>query len=170
MVIIGDPNQLPSIGPGSVLKDIIASNAVPNVELNEVFRQAKNSKIIQASRSIVQGSFPAFDVFDCDMEGAIDLDLQSVWIPRESSEIKQTIKWLLEGGLPCDKEEIQLLSPMHKGEIGNIALSNNSDRNAAVSNAPKKCSLHGIYKGKKISRSRRRKTSDRYCNQKLKSK
>lgn len=123
VVIIGDPNQLPSIGPGNILKDIIASDTVPIVELTEIFRQAKNSKIIQASRAIVQGDFPNLDVFDRSTEGVIDSNFQSVWIPCESSEIASTIEWLLKSGLPYDKEEIQLLSPMHKGEVGNIALN-----------------------------------------------
>jgi exodeoxyribonuclease V alpha subunit len=124
VVIIGDANQLPAIGPGNVLKDIIASKAVPVVELTEIFRQAKHSKIIQASQAIVRGEFPILDVFDRDIMTEIEPSAEAVWIPCESSQIKSTIKWLLESGLPhYQKENIQLLSPVHKGECGNIALN-----------------------------------------------
>lgn len=124
VVIIGDVNQLPAIGPGNVLKDIIASKAVPVVELTEIFRQAKHSKIIQASQSIVRGEFPVLDVFDRHSMPAIDSNVEAVWIPCESSQVQETIKWLLECGLPRDqKDDIQLLSPMHKGDCGNIALN-----------------------------------------------
>lgn len=124
VVIIGDVNQLPAIGPGNVLKDIIATEAVPVVELTQIFRQAKHSKIIQASQAIVRGEFPILDVFDRHSMSVIDSNAEAVWIPCESSQIQSTIKWLLESGLPRDwEDDIQLLSPMHKGDCGNIALN-----------------------------------------------
>lgn len=124
VVIIGDVNQLPAIGPGNILKDIIASKVVPVVELTEIFRQAKHSKIIQASQAIVRGEFPTLDIFDRDTMPAIDPNAEAVWIPCESSQIYSTIEWLLESGLPRDQaENIQLLSPMHKSDCGNIVLN-----------------------------------------------
>ncbi len=63
VIIIGDVNQLPAIGPGNVLKNIIASNVVPVVELTTVFRQAEHSKITKASQAIVRGYFHILDIF-----------------------------------------------------------------------------------------------------------
>ena len=58
LLIVGDIDQLPSVGPGQVLADIIASGAVPVVRLTEVFRQAAQSRIITSAHRINQGSIP----------------------------------------------------------------------------------------------------------------
>ena len=58
LLIVGDINQLPSVGPGQVLADIIASAAVPVIELTEVFRQAAQSRIITSAHRINQGLIP----------------------------------------------------------------------------------------------------------------
>jgi exodeoxyribonuclease V alpha subunit len=57
-LIVGDIDQLPSVGPGQVLADVIASGAVPVVRLTEVFRQAAQSRIITTAHRINQGSIP----------------------------------------------------------------------------------------------------------------
>ena len=61
LILVGDVNQLPSVGPGNVLKDIIASGAVPVVFLTEIFRQAKDSSIIVNAHLINKGVIPALD-------------------------------------------------------------------------------------------------------------
>src|SRR4029450_5088153 len=58
LLIVGDIDQLPSVGPGQVLADVIGSGAVPVVRLNEVFRQAAQSRIITSAHKINQGSIP----------------------------------------------------------------------------------------------------------------
>src|SRR6202043_3111451 len=58
LLIVGDIDQLPSVGPGQVLADIISSGAVPVVRLTEVFRQAAQSRIITSAHRINQGSIP----------------------------------------------------------------------------------------------------------------
>ncbi|MFN2352833.1 MAG: AAA family ATPase, partial [Kiritimatiellia bacterium] len=58
LLIVGDIDQLPSVGPGQVLADIIASDAVPVVRLTEVFRQAAQSKIITTAHAINAGRIP----------------------------------------------------------------------------------------------------------------
>lgn len=55
LLIVGDSNQLPSVGPGNVLKDLIASGKIPSVELKTIFRQAMGSAIVESSTKIVQG-------------------------------------------------------------------------------------------------------------------
>ena len=61
LILIGDVNQLPSVGPGSVLQDIIESNAVPVVRLTEIFRQAQESNIIVNAHLINNGVMPKLD-------------------------------------------------------------------------------------------------------------
>ena len=58
LLIVGDIDQLPSVGPGQVLADVISSGAVPVVRLTEVFRQAAQSRIISSAHKINQGSMP----------------------------------------------------------------------------------------------------------------
>ena len=58
VILVGDVDQLPSVGPGSVLADVIASNTVPVVRLTEIFRQAQESRIITAAYAINQGQMP----------------------------------------------------------------------------------------------------------------
>src|SRR6516162_882146 len=58
LLIVGDIDQLPSVGPGQVLADVISSDAVPVVRLTEVFRQAAQSRIITGAHRINQGSIP----------------------------------------------------------------------------------------------------------------
>src|SRR5258707_11199236 len=58
LLVVGDGGQLPSVGPGQILADVITSGAVPVVRLNEVFRQAAQSRIITSAHRINQGSIP----------------------------------------------------------------------------------------------------------------
>src|SRR5205823_2559144 len=58
LVLVGDADQLPSVGPGMVLADVIASRAVPVVRLTEIFRQAQESAIIRAAHRIHDGELP----------------------------------------------------------------------------------------------------------------
>jgi exodeoxyribonuclease V alpha subunit len=126
LILVGDVNQLPSVGPGNVLKDIIASAAVPVVELNEIFRQARQSRIVVNAHKVNQGIIPYFketdhptDCFFIEQEDPnrvleIILELIRERIPRRF------------GFDPVD--DIQVLTPMHKGVIGaqnlNVELQN----------------------------------------------
>ena len=115
-ILVGDVNQLPSVGPGNVLRDVIASGVVPVVELLEVFRQAAESDIICNAHLINKGSLPElhqsggrktdFYFFkQDDPEAAADLivDLVRDRIPRKFG---------------FRSEEIQVLSPMLRGGVG----------------------------------------------------
>jgi exodeoxyribonuclease V alpha subunit len=116
VILVGDVNQLPSVGAGNVLNDIIASGAVPVVELNEIFRQAKTSRIIVNAHKINNGVLPSFendglrnDFYFIQQEDPqkvleIILELTKTRIPRRF------------GFDPVD--DIQVLTPMHKGVVG----------------------------------------------------
>jgi len=116
-ILVGDVNQLPSVGPGNVLKDIISSGVVPVVELNDIFRQAKESLIIVNAHKINSGIFPSLKSTGGKLE-------DFYFIEQEDPE--EVVKIILElskdripkrfGFDPID--DIQVLSPMHKGTAG----------------------------------------------------
>lgn len=115
-VLVGDVNQLPSVGAGSVLADIIASDTVPVARLTEIFRQAKESRIIVNAHRINRGDMPQFEA---DTPGN-----DFYFIPKEDPEaaLDVIIRLVSEripkrfGYDPID--DIQVLSPMHKGTAG----------------------------------------------------
>lgn len=115
LLIVGDVDQLPSVGPGTVLKDLIASNLIGVTRLTEIFRQAKGSKIITNAHRINQGEFP-------DISTPQHSDFH--YIEAETPEaISQVILQLVSKDIhtqwkfhPID--DIQVLSPMKKGVIG----------------------------------------------------
>lgn len=123
VLIVGDVNQLPSVGAGNVLRDVIESGAVPVVRLTQVFRQAATSRIIQASLSINEGKFPELEQISRS-SGKPSTD--ALWINCSADRIQEAISWLLTTKLPemgWANDDIQVLSPMHKGDAGNIALN-----------------------------------------------
>ncbi len=116
-ILVGDVNQLPSVGAGSVLKDIIESDMIKVVELNEIFRQAKESLIIVNAHRINNGLLPLFK----SSEQKLD---DFYFIEQEDPE--EVLKIILEinreriprrfGYDPVN--DIQVLTPMHKGVVG----------------------------------------------------
>ncbi|MGA2958752.1 MAG: ATP-dependent RecD-like DNA helicase [Thermodesulfobacteriota bacterium] len=118
LVLVGDVNQLPSVGAGNVLKDIIASGLVPVVELNEIFRQAMGSLIITNAHRINQGEFPRIP--DPKEETLQDF----YFIQKEKPEdVLATILDLVTNRIPSrfkinPIDGIQVLTPMHRGVIG----------------------------------------------------
>jgi exodeoxyribonuclease V alpha subunit len=116
LILVGDADQLPSVGPGLVLGDIIRSGMIPVVHLREIFRQAGDSRIISGAHSINRGEIP--DI----MEAPKDSDF--VFIDREDpEECAATLVSLVRDRLPKHLgidpvEGIQILSPMHRGSLG----------------------------------------------------
>jgi exodeoxyribonuclease V alpha subunit len=131
LLIVGDVDQLPSIGPGQVLADVIASGAVPVVRLTEVFRQAAQSRIITSAHRINQGSMP--DLSRPENESDF------YFVPAESSEaaVARTIE-LVRIRIPkrfgLDPiRDIQVLCPMNRSGVG--ARSLNIELQAALNPA-----------------------------------
>ncbi len=114
VLLVGDANQLPSVGAGSLLKDIIASSAAKTVELNEIFRQAKESLIITNAHRIIRGEMPEL----------ADRKRDFFFLPAYSPDaVCRTVGELLEKRLPKaygydPKTEIQVLCPSRKGMTG----------------------------------------------------
>ncbi len=110
VIFVGDIDQLPSVGPGNVLRDIIASEQMPVVRLTEIFRQAKGSHIITNAHKINKGEFPW-------LQGEKDFRFLEGETPED---IQQSLVRLVARELPeFDKfKGIQILCPMKRGIIG----------------------------------------------------
>ncbi len=125
VLIVGDVDQLPSVGPGAVLQDLIASNLIPTVKLTEIFRQAATSKIIINAHAINQGIIPV------KSEGASKNTTLSDFyliICETPEEIAQKIIQLVCERIPkkfhADPiQDIQVLTPMRKGILGTVSLN-----------------------------------------------
>ena len=123
LILVGDVNQLPSVGAGNVLNDIIASGAAPVVELDEIFRQVEGSLIIRNAHLINRGLFP--DLGPEEPEDSRDF----YFIERETPEdIARTILDLVIKRIPAGfkldpMNDIQVLTPMNRGPIGANSLN-----------------------------------------------
>ena len=122
LILVGDVNQLPSVGPGNVLGDMLDSGALDQARLNHIYRQALESMIVVNAHRINEGKFP----------------LQSVKTPPEAdffwvecddpAQVQEKIIDLVANRIPKTYgydpvRDIQVLSPMHKGEVGTQALN-----------------------------------------------
>ena len=115
VVLVGDVDQLPSVGAGNVLKDVIASGIVEVIELNEIFRQAQTSRIITNAHAINRGEMP-------DVQNDRDADFFFLEA-SEPDQVVETVCGLCATRLPrtyrLDSiEDIQVLVPMYRGETG----------------------------------------------------
>ena len=122
LILVGDVNQLPSVGAGNILGDIIASHVIPVVRLNEIFRQAQESRIIVNAHRINNGFLPKTDIEN-------DEKTDFYFIDQESPErVLEIILELAANRIPKKFgfdaiDDIQVLSPMHKGLVGTANLN-----------------------------------------------
>ena len=122
IICVGDVNQLPSVGPGNVLRDIIASGAVPVVELTEVFRQAAESEIIINAHRINHGELPC-------LENQRDRLTDFYFIRQEDPDkVADLIVELVRDHIPRrfnlhPVDDVQVLTPMHRGSAGSTNLN-----------------------------------------------
>ncbi|QEK11302.1 ATP-dependent RecD-like DNA helicase [Crassaminicella thermophila] len=120
LILVGDVDQLPSVGAGNVLRDIIDSNVIKVVKLDKIFRQAQESMIIVNAHRINKGEYPYINKKEKDF----------YFIKKKNQEhIVQTIKELCKERLPnfsdCDPiKSIQVLTPIKKGQAGMYQLNN----------------------------------------------
>ncbi len=113
LVLVGDVNQLPSVGPGNVLRDIIASGCFPVVTLDKIFRQAQESDIITNAHRIHAGEEIRLDNKSKDF---FFLQREDLTVIQQS--ILYLVKEKLARYLQVKPQEIQVLTPMRKGELG----------------------------------------------------
>jgi exodeoxyribonuclease V alpha subunit len=121
LVLVGDQDQLPSVGPGTVLRDAIASGAIPVVRLDEIFRQAAQSLIVTNAHRIHDGMPP--ELGEASAEGP-HKDMRDFFFMEEedAERAAQLIRDLVVLRLPrrygFSPFDIQVLTPMHRGELG----------------------------------------------------
>lgn len=119
LVMVGDSDQLPAVGAGNVLHDLIDSGKLPVVELKKVFRQAQKSRIVTNAHSIVEGKMPDLHTKDNDF----------FFMPRtEAMTVATTITELCSARLPKAYDfdpvnDIQVLCPSRKGDCGSVNLN-----------------------------------------------
>ena len=114
LILVGDVDQLPSVGAGNVLRDLIAAEVFPVVRLTRIFRQAQSSRIITNAHRINQGLMP-------DVRNSRESDF--FFIEREdpeaaAAEIVSLVQKRLPGHYHLPPEQIQVLTPMQRGVVG----------------------------------------------------
>jgi exodeoxyribonuclease V alpha subunit len=124
LILVGDEDQLPSVGPGAVLRDVIASSAVPCVRLREIFRQAARSLIVANAHRINDGRLP---VAPNAAEAGAPSDFFMIE-RRDPEKAKDTIVDLVSSRIPHrfgldPVRDIQVLTPMNRGAAGAMALN-----------------------------------------------
>jgi exodeoxyribonuclease V alpha subunit len=111
VIMVGDEDQLPSVGPGQVLRDLLASNKIPTVRLTDIYRQAEGSSIIELAHEIKQGKLP-----------------QNITVPTSDrsfiqcsqSQMKEVIEKVIKSAINkgYTAKDIQVLAPMYRGPAG----------------------------------------------------
>ncbi len=124
LVLIGDVDQLPSVGPGNVLRDLIGSGTIPCRRLTRVFRQESTSRIVENAHRINQGMLPVVQT------GGDETELRDFYFIRrdDPEEAARTVLELVTERIPTrfgfdPFTDVQVITPMHKGEVGTIRLN-----------------------------------------------
>ncbi len=121
LVLVGDVDQLPSVGPGTVLRDVITSGRIPTVRLTEIFRQAARSLIVTNAHRIQEGELPELGTPSSDGPAADTRDfffLEEEDPSRAAHLIRDLVATRLPRRYGLRPHDIQVLSPMHRGELG----------------------------------------------------
>ena len=119
LILVGDVDQLPSVGAGNVLRDIIESGVFPVVTLTKIFRQAASSKIITNAHQINRGEYP-----DLSNSKGTDFFFQAVEEPEKAAQVLVSlVKDRLPSFYHVSAQTIQVLTPMQRGVVGAMNLN-----------------------------------------------
>lgn len=120
LILVGDVDQLPSVGPGAVLRDIIASQRVPTVQLTRIFRQAAGSLIVENAHRIHEGVLPE----SATGKGGDFYVIERAEADAAAELIRELVTKRIPQGFGLDPvRDVQVLTPMHNGPAGAIALN-----------------------------------------------
>lgn len=116
VIFVGDQDQLPPVGPGQVLKDLLASKRIPTVELKDIYRQAEGSSIIELAHEMKQGLVPA---------SLLDKTKDRSFIKASTEQIPKVVEQVLKSALSkgLSIRDMQVLAPMYRGPAGIDALN-----------------------------------------------
>jgi exodeoxyribonuclease V alpha subunit len=131
VVLVGDVDQLPSVGPGAVLRDVLRSGAVPVVRLSRIFRQSSGSLIVENAHRINHGEMPLLPpASDASSQGGSTGETSDFFlIDRDEPEAaRSTVLELVHKRIPHrfgldPVRDVQVLVPMHRGAAGSLALN-----------------------------------------------
>jgi len=118
LIFVGDPDQLPPVGPGFPFSDMLRSDVIPSIRLTEIFRQARESLIVMNAHRVNRGEMPELRNVKSDF----------FFLPcRSEEELRQTVTGLCTTRLPRNmgipSDQIQVLSPTRKGGVGTAVLN-----------------------------------------------
>ncbi len=120
LILVGDMSQLPPVGAGNVLKDVLGSDLFASVELTEIFRQARDSLIVVNAHRINKGEYPEFN--DRDNDFFLVKHADKLTAPQLIAELAG--KRLVKAYNLSATEDIQVITPTRKGEVGTVMLNN----------------------------------------------
>ncbi len=118
LVLVGDPDQLPSVGPGDVLRDLVRCGVIPVTELTEIHRQAADSRIVGLARALLTGEVGELRGVDGDLFIAEEADRRAI-VPRVVEAVAHRAPDYFGVGV----DDVQVLAPMYRGPVGVDALN-----------------------------------------------
>ncbi|MDO5400891.1 MAG: ATP-dependent RecD-like DNA helicase [Eubacteriales bacterium] len=118
VILVGDPDQLPPVGPGFPFSDMLRSGVLPSVRLTEIFRQAQQSLIVMNAHRVNQGVLPELKKVDSDFFFMRRYNEEGL-----TSLIRDLCATRLPGKMGIPSDQIQVLSPTRKGGVGTVALN-----------------------------------------------
>jgi len=167
VLLVGDTDQLPPIGPGRVLADLVESGAAPRVHLTAIYRQAARSLIVRSARRINRGEQPFLSLDEARAElGPAQLDDDFCFISRNGPEsLREAVLELVCAALPRrgfdPRTEVMTLVPMRRGPVGLVELNVELERRLNPGDRPVVVSRAGLRVGSRIVQTRNDYTPER---------
>jgi exodeoxyribonuclease V alpha subunit len=129
LVLVGDRDQLPSVGAGQVLADVIESGVVATIRLTQIFRQARESRIVLAAHAINSGDLPALGPPESPSLADEDQESDFYFVEQEEPEVVRdvvvdVVSEIIPARFGLDPvADVQVLVPIHRGDLGTVALN-----------------------------------------------
>ena len=147
LLLVGDPDQLPSVGPGDVLRDIVRCGVVPVTALTEIHRQAAGSRIVSLAREVLTGEIGSLRGVDGDVFLAEERDRNAI-TPRVVQAVAERAPSYFE----VSPDDVQVLAPMYRGPAGVDAL--NAGLKRALNPADGQPAVAGFNRGDRVMQTR----------------